>query len=193
MNNDDRSTKGFSPGLTWRLRRLARPIAFALLVALTPLASGCYGRFPVTHAVYRWNGEVTDNRLVHSLLMWLLIIVPVYHFAMLGDVFIFNLIEFWTGDTLHISYETEKDGAKVAFNTSEDGNEAVLSVTKDGKTLAEQHFVRVSDTTFEVRDAKGIVTGMVIKDVQGGFQLTDAKGATISSISPETVAASRPF
>ena len=78
-------------------RTLLRPLALA---ALLTAATGCYGKFYLTRTLHKWNGEVTDNRVVHTLVFWALIIVPVYELLTLGDALIFNVIEFWTGDNI---------------------------------------------------------------------------------------------
>ena len=77
-----------------RMRRLLRPLA---LVTLLGALSGCYGKFFLTRTLYKWNGEVTDNRFVHTIVFWAFVIIPVYELLALGDAIIFNVIEFWTG------------------------------------------------------------------------------------------------
>ncbi|NUP89532.1 MAG: DUF3332 family protein [Candidatus Sumerlaeia bacterium] len=79
-----------------------RALTTLLLVTVLVFAMGCYGSFPLTHAVYNFNGEVTDNSIGQQLVFWVFIILPVYGIAQLGDAIIFNLIEFWTGETLDI-------------------------------------------------------------------------------------------
>ena len=59
------------------------------------LLSGCYGQFALVRTLYRANGQV-ENKWARSGLTALMVILPVYEFAGLGDVIIFNPIEFWT-------------------------------------------------------------------------------------------------
>jgi len=47
---------------------------------------GATGRFQATRAVYRWNGEVSDDKLVRSAVMWGLLILPVYYVGGLADL-----------------------------------------------------------------------------------------------------------
>ena len=43
-------------------------VAVMMLVLLLPLAlGGCYGGFPLTKAIYKYNGEVSDNKFVNTL------------------------------------------------------------------------------------------------------------------------------
>ena len=67
--------------------------SLVLLIA----SSGCYGPFNLTKQVHHWNGDVGD-KWVSEVVFIVLVIVPVYSFAMLGDAIIFNSIEFWGGD-----------------------------------------------------------------------------------------------
>jgi hypothetical protein len=59
--------------------------------------AGCYGQFALTRKIYNWNGRATANRFANSVILWALIIIPVYELATLGDFLIFNTIEFYSG------------------------------------------------------------------------------------------------
>jgi Domain of unknown function (DUF3332) len=61
------------------------------------LSMGCFGGFNLTKVIYKWNGGVSESNLVKSLVMWGLIIIPVYEIVLILDFIIFNLIEFWGG------------------------------------------------------------------------------------------------
>lgn len=183
----------FTPNAKARSRQpFYRRVCLVLLFAVAPsLMVGCYGRFPLTHAVYRFNGEVTENKWVHSILMWIFIILPVYDIAIIGDIIILNLIEFWTGDTLEISKYTREDGAEVVLAPSANGNEAVLTVTKDGKVLSVQRYVRQPDGSIRVLDEDGRLAGAVLPTDNGGLDLTDADGRIVHGIPAEALAALR--
>ena len=58
--------------------------------------NNCYGSFKLTKKIYQFNGSV-KNKFLKSLVMWVLIIVPVYSIGAFVDVVILNLLEFWTG------------------------------------------------------------------------------------------------
>jgi len=70
-------------------------LASAFVVAA--LATGCYGSFGAFNAVHGWNGHATGNRIANSLIHAGLWIVPVYELTILGDLIIFNTVEFATG------------------------------------------------------------------------------------------------
>lgn len=59
-------------------------------------ASGCYGSFNLTKKLYTWNGTV-GNKFANTAVMWVLFIIPAYEIVSLGDLVVFNVIEFWSG------------------------------------------------------------------------------------------------
>jgi hypothetical protein len=173
------------------LNRRRRAAGFLLLLSLAPLAAGCYGRFPLTKAVYRFNGEVSSNKWIRSILFWCFIIIPVYEIAQLGDAIIFNLIEFWTGESLNIGQTIEKDGKTIALTGSPDGLEATLTVSENDRVIAQQKFTRISETTFEVRDSAGALRGYVESDAAGGLKFQDIAGTTLGQLSAAEIEAAK--
>lgn len=162
---------------------MIRIVAMVVLLAVLSFSLACYGQFPLTKAVYHFNGDVTDNELGQSLLFWVFIILPVYWFASLGDAIIFNLIEFWTGDTLDIASAND-----VSPNTTvallDDG--ATLRVTNgDAGVLTTE----IAPGTFEVADLDGNVTGIVHRTDAGGLELCDANGNVLQSFTADQLAA----
>lgn len=70
-----------------------------LLVLLTfsvSIFSGCYGNLTVSKKVYNWNGKL-GNRVVNTVVMWVLGAVQVYTALVFVDLVILNPIEFLTG------------------------------------------------------------------------------------------------
>jgi hypothetical protein len=59
--------------------------------------TGCFGSFEMIKKVYDWNDGISDNKVVKTLIFYVLNIIPVYGIAGFLDVVIFNLIEFWGG------------------------------------------------------------------------------------------------
>ncbi len=64
----------------------------AILVSTT----GCFGSFSFTKKLYQFNKGVGD-KFIQELVFIGLVILPIYEIAAIGDVIVFNLIEFWTG------------------------------------------------------------------------------------------------
>ena len=82
--------------------------------------TACYGPFNLTRSVYHWNGNIKGGKEVNE--KWMkefvffgMIIIPVYMFSALLDAFIFNSIQFWSGDNPIKASDLENDGkTKVA-------------------------------------------------------------------------------
>ena len=165
--------------------------AAVLFVAMLPLLTGCYGKFPLTRAVYKLNGEITTEKTVHTIVMWVFTFVPVYGFATLGDAVVLNLIEFWTGKTISVGQTVQQGDTMLALAASPDGKEVVLTVSEKGKVVGKARFVKVSETEFDARDAEGRLAGRVIRTPDGGLCLTDSHGASVRTISPERLAAAQ--
>jgi hypothetical protein len=177
-------------GLVWaRDGRVRRWVAMVLLAALLPMAAGCFGRFPLTRAVYNFNKDLSEDEIVRSVTLWALVVVPVYGVATLGDVLVVHLIEFWSGERVDVTRATEADGTVVALEPSADGREATLTVTRDGAVLSRATFVRTSAVELEVRDGAGKLVGKVVRTEGGDLCLTDAEGRTVRRLAADAVAA----
>lgn len=68
-----------------------------MVLAATIVTTSCLGSFNAWNGLKDWNTELSDNKFVNNLVFWGLNIIPIYPLFYLGDVLIFNTIEFWTG------------------------------------------------------------------------------------------------
>ncbi len=84
--------------------------ATAALLVTAATASGCYGQFALTRALYDWNGRATPNKVANSALTWAMILIPVYAVAGVVDFLVLNTIEFWSGTNPVVS---QRDGSVV--------------------------------------------------------------------------------
>jgi hypothetical protein len=176
--------KEFGTGAMSSLRSSRGWVISVMLVAMAPFVfGGCYGTFPLTRTIYRLNGDISGQPLVQQVTFWVLVIFPVYEIGVLADAIVFNLIEFWTGtQILAVGPTMDSNGNTVCLTPSADGREAVLTVSRDGRVLAQESFVKVSDTTFEVRDAQGDLDGKVLKAPDGTISLTDRNGTVVRTL-----------
>lgn len=76
-----------------RLKKLTT----AAVLATTLMTSGCLGANHAFEGIRDWNRTATGNKWGNEAIFLGLSIVPVYAFAYLGDVLVFNTMEFWTG------------------------------------------------------------------------------------------------
>lgn len=170
-----------------RMKRGSRWMACVALLAVVPMLASCYGRFPLTKAVYEFNGDVTDTPSGQTLVLWAFAILPVYGGAMLADAVVINTLEYWTDERIEIGQTTLKDGSVVTFAPASGGSTATFTVARDGVTLAERQYVKNADGSFNVIDEQGQVVGMVQPQPSGQILLTDARGTVIQTIAPETL------
>jgi len=173
-----------------RLTRVAAAWLLVVLVTLAPGLTGCYGNFPLTKTVFKFNGSVSSKPM-QNLVFWGFLFLPVYYGALLGDTCVFNLVEYWTGGKVDLARGNGADGTVYTLAPSLDGREAVLSLSRGGAPVDSVRFVRTLDNRVEVRDASGCLVGQVIPTPQGGLNLADADGHLVQALSAEQVAAIR--
>ena len=82
---------------------LRKTVAIVVLVSFMSVTSAGYGPFNLTRNVYHWNNEIkgsgeVNEKWMKEIVFFGMIIIPVYMFSALLDAFIFNAIQFWTGD-----------------------------------------------------------------------------------------------
>jgi Domain of unknown function (DUF3332) len=96
-----------------------RCVAAVALLGFMTVSTACYGPFALTKNVYRWNSNIKGSREVNDkwmkeLAFFGLIVVPAYPFSALLDMFIFNSMHFWTGESPIKESGLEGEGTRVA-------------------------------------------------------------------------------
>lgn len=182
----------YYPGVLRSIRTSPAGRRLIALLAVSVLAvsmNGCYGRFPLTNAIYRWNGRVTNNHVANSIIMIVLAIFPVYWLAIIIDAIIINSIEFWDGERVEVSKTyTQPDGTTVVLAPGGADNEAVLTVFKDDVLVAKRTYVRDEQGVTTILNEDGDVLSRVTPDGNGGFAFTNATGETTGGISASQIA-----
>jgi len=77
--------------------KLKKTLAAGIL-ALGLVSSSCLGPDNAYGSIKSWNAGLSDQDWVNELVFVGLYIIPVYEFALLGDILIFNTIGYWAGD-----------------------------------------------------------------------------------------------
>ncbi len=150
-------------------------LALMLAAVFCISATGCFGSFALTHKVYDFNTEVSDNEWVQELVFLVFIWLPVYGLASWGDAIIFNSIEFWTGNNVLDDMESTSKTVETPEGTAtmqlqEDGTVAV-SVEKSCGGCQKFTLERTCD-------------GVVAKDCDGATiaeVTTNEKGEVVQS------------
>ena len=168
--------------------RLLRQLSIGILATGLVATSGCYGNFKLTNAVYKWNGKVTDNTVLNSIVMIVLVIIPVYGVCMFVDGLIVNSIDFWTGKPVEVSKTTKlQDGTEITLAPGATKDQAVLTIRKDGKLVATRTYVRVNGNTTNIVDESGAVVSSVVHD-NGTLTARDAQGVVVANYSKQDLA-----
>ena len=161
------------------------------------MAGGCYGPFNLTRRLHQWNGQVGGrwaNEVVFLVFAWL----PVYSLSTLGDVLIFNSIEFWTGNNPVSPPMTAGEPRSVTKTIAQGAQKAVLerTDTADGRTMRVQLFDGerlVSSFSVEagvdqptmLKNDVGAVVGSAQTLPDGTLVLFDAQGHERTRYSPQ--------
>jgi hypothetical protein len=148
-------------------RRMLRR-TFTAFLALS--VSGCMGQFALTRALLGFNNSITSNGIVNHLIFWaLLFLLPIYELAVLGDLFILNVIEFWTGKNLLAEMKQNDDGSVRVVH-----NNQPFSATQ------------VSDKKVVVSNADGPI-GSVEELDTGAILIRNGKGEEVFVVEKEEV------
>ena len=167
--------------------------AAVALVALGMLVSGCYGPFHLTRRVWKFNGEVSDNKWVVEVVHLVCIALPVYGIATLADGLIFNSIEFWTGEN-PLTEDAKADGSttrRIVRGDSEailtrvassSGDALVIEQFRHGQPVSTLRFQRDGEGTVALNgDGAALFRAKMLAD--GRLVITDAAGTQVASYS----------
>jgi hypothetical protein len=154
------------------------------LASFMGMSTACYGPFNLTRNVYHWNsnikgsGEVSE-KWMKEFVFFGMIIIPVYMFSALLDAFIFNSIQFWSGDNPVKASELGDDGqTKVAqvgdltmrWTATSEGT----TVTYERHGIVERRATIVSSATgYRLIDETGTLLAEAEKRQDGSVALLD--------------------
>lgn len=108
------------------MKKTTLVIMSALLVFTTTLQS-CIGSFNLTKKVYELNKSVGD-KWIQELVFIVFSVLPVYNIAVIVDVVVLNLIEFWTGSN---PMSMNEGDIEIQYKKGIDGNNYKLTATKN--------------------------------------------------------------
>jgi hypothetical protein len=78
------------------LRKLGGTLGVAAALSFT----SCIGPNNAYESLHTWNSKLSESKWVNELAFLGLNIIPVYGICMLGDIVLFNSVEFWTGENM---------------------------------------------------------------------------------------------
>jgi hypothetical protein len=136
---------------------------------------GCYGSFAAVRKVHEFNGNVTDVKFVHTLVMYAFVMVPVYSIATSVDVLILNPIEFWT----------DHNPLAAAPAPSTDTRVALVEANGGGVTLdhgAHRYVLKPVDETHVALWMDGTLVGITTLNADGSLDMADAQGTLLRHV-----------
>jgi hypothetical protein len=148
----------------------------------------------LTRNVYHWNsgikgsGEVND-KWMKEFVFFGMIVVPVYMFSALLDAFIFNSIQFWSGDNpVKVSHddqgrirEVQLGKVTATVTWAEDGRSAHVEYVKDGR-IVNAAMISEEDGQLTLHEKSGrVVTAEV--EPAFGLRYRSADGQTVDQLS----------
>jgi hypothetical protein len=114
------------------------------MVLILSMGTGCIGNFGLSGKVRQFNLETSQDRWGREIVFVVLYVIPIYPFAGLLDILVFNSIEFWTGTNpingsasvtpIAMDEWTTEDGTKVTMQGLPDNSIDVNVVRANGDT-----------------------------------------------------------
>ena len=165
-------------------------MAIGLLLSAAVFSSGCYGPFYLTRKVWKFNGEVSDNKWIVEVAYLLMTWLPVYGLAGAADAIIFNSIEFWTGNNPLAEGETSSAPATrrivrgdveavVSKVQGDRGPELLIEQFHNGQSLGSLRVQRDGQATVGL-DSTGAAVFRAETLADGSIVVTDRSGQRVA-------------
>ncbi len=168
------------------MRKRISAIVFILMMSVTAnFATGCYGSFTLTKKVYNWNGTM-GSKVMKSVVMWGLYIIPVYGIAGVADIFILNTLEFLQGSNPLAMNEGEqdiqivqKDGKSYQITASKDKFD-IVELNSENPHKASLVFDRNSESWSIQTSNENIVIAQMSETNENVLNLIHPDGSTVA-------------
>jgi uncharacterized protein DUF3332 len=168
-----------------------------VLVCFLTVTSACYGPFNMTRNVYHWNSSIkgsgeVNEKWMKEIVFFGMIIIPVYMFSALLDAFIFNSIQFWTGDNPikvtqgpdgHIQTVQLRD-LTIHVVWTEDHHSAALTYRQQGQTIKTARIIE-DGNGYRLAEGSGQSHYLTEQAVDGGVNIVDGDCRLVDHISFE--------
>lgn len=183
-----------------RKTMIRRIIAAIVMGSFLTATTACFGPFNLTRNVYHWNsgikgsGEVSD-KWMKEFVFFGMIIIPVYMFATLLDAFVFNSIQFWTGDNPVKGTDAGGDGATrvvrlggVTVKVAESDQGATVTYERNG-IVERRAMIETSATGYRLIDETGVLLAEAEKGQDGSVTLLDRDCQVVGRWNPDQLMA----
>ena len=161
---------------------MKRNFIIAVLFSFTILSTSCLGSYSAFNNLKDWNQDVTGNKFVNNAIFWGLNIIPVYGLFLLGDMVIFNAIEFWTGNNPIAMAEGETEtqianinGKKVEM-TATKNNFKIEVLSGDDKGKIVELVYTPEDSSWNAKDGERLIK---LASLEDGFLMVHTPNKVI--------------
>lgn len=161
-----------------------RIVAATVLLGFMTMTTACYGPFNLTKNVYHWNSNVKgsgqiNDKWMKEIVFFGMIIIPAYQFSALLDMFIFNSMHFWTGESPVKASDLDSEGTRVTmlgettirWTPSKDG--ATVIYERDG-VIERRATIVASATGYRLVDENGSLLSEAAYGTDGSVRLLDS-------------------
>lgn len=182
-------------------KMLINKIVAAIVVgSFLTVTTACFGPFNLTRNVYQWNSNIkgsggVNDKWMKEFVFFGMIIIPVYMFATLLDAFIFNSIQFWTGDNPVKGTDAGGDGATrvvrlggVTVKVAESDQGATVTYERNG-IVERRAMIETSATGYRLIDETGVLLAEAEKGQDGSVTLLDRDCQVVGRWSPDQLMA----
>ena len=139
-----------------------RILCMVLAVLIAGMSfSGCAGQYALFNKVHPLLGNL-GGKWIGAVVHWIGWVIPVFEICLFADIFIFNLIEFWTGNNLIASGDS--------FEQIDENGNRLTAVKNDDGTLS-----------LTVTQITGETTDYLLEREGNDFSMFDADGVLLSS------------
>src|SRR5689334_12499161 len=181
-----------------KFRHLTRAIVTSLvLVGFMTVSAACYGPFNLTRNVYHWNSNIkgsgeVNEKWMKEIVFFGMIVIPVYMFSALLDAFVFNSIQFWSGDN-PIKLTRDADGyihevqlgdTTISAVWSEDHRLAALTYRQQGQITKTATIVEQGGSFRMVEDGDSSIYVSEFS-VDGGVNILDRDCRLVDHVSSD--------
>ncbi len=168
-----------------------------VLVCFLTVTSACYGPFNLTRNVYHWNSEVkgsseVNEKWMKEIVFFGMLIIPVYMLSALADAFIFNAMQFWTGNNPikltrgpdgHIQ-EVQLGDQTISVFWAEDRRSAELTYQREGQTVKTARILE-DGNGYRLIEAGGQAFYVTEQASDGGVNIVDGDCHLVDHVSFE--------
>ena len=177
-----------------------RIVAAIVAGSFLTVTTACYGPFNLTRTVYHWNGGIkgsgeVNEKWMKEIVFFGMIVIPVYMLSALLDAFIFNSIQFWSGNNPVKATDAGGDGATrvvrlggITVTMAESGRGT--TVTYERKGIVERRaMIETSATGYRMIDETGVLLAEAEKGQDGSVTLLDHDCQVVGRWTPDQLLA----